>query len=113
MVHSINATVPHVHQWERDTLRDTSTWHEVRPEPFGGVPHKALPDYTDPRWNSIPVHSYVPYWTSPWASIKKEEDWRGDKYKDRAKPEGRFHFGRPAILREPIDEWVNRSDYAL
>lgn len=95
-------------------LEEASPWVPVRPEPLGGVEHKLLPDFEDPRWKSMtPSHSYVPYWTSPYSDITKEEDWRGQEYKQRARPEDRAHFMRPAILRHPVDEWVNRSDYAL
>lgn len=116
MAHSINATVPEFDQWERDVLREASTWNPVRPEPFRGVPHKALPDFKDPRWNTIPNHSYVPYWTSPYWDFRKEEDWRGqrrEEYMERAKLEGREHELRPALMRHALDDSVNQSDYAL
>lgn len=100
-------------QWEETALRNASTWAPVNPEPFGNVPHKILPNFEDPRWTSAPRRSYVPYWTSPSWDVRKEEDWQGEEYKERIKPEDRIHYGRPAIARHPIDEWASRSDYAL
>lgn len=103
-------------QWEKEVLRDAATWHPIRSEPFGGIPHKALPDFKDPRWTSVPAHSYVPYWTSPYWSLQNEEDWRGGdaaEYMERRKLKDREHELRPAILRHPVDESVVQSDYAL
>lgn len=98
---------------ENLALQDASTWTPVRPEPIGNVPHKALPDFKDPRWTGPLRASYVPYWTSPFWNMRMEEDWRGEVYMQRVKPEGRIHYGRPAILKQPIDEWVTRTTYAL
>lgn len=99
--------------WEETALRDASTWESIRPEPIGHVPHKALPNFEDPRWTGPLSASYVPYWTGPLWDMNKEEDWRGEVYMARFKPKDRYHYGRPAILQHPIDEWVKRSDYAL
>lgn len=98
---------------ENLALQDASTWTPVRPEPIGNVPHKALPDFKDPRWTGPLRASYVPYWTSPSWDMRMEEDWRGEVYMQRVKPEDRIHYGRPAILKQPIDEWVTRTPYAM
>ncbi|KAJ4420411.1 hypothetical protein N0V82_004400 [Gnomoniopsis sp. IMI 355080] len=98
---------------EEVALRDASTWTPVRPEPIGNVPHKALPNFKDPRWTGALSASYVPYWTSPVWDMRMEEDWHGEVYMERLKPEDRMHYGRPAILKHPIDEWVIRTAYAL
>lgn len=102
-----------IDRWEEAALRDASAWTPVRPEPIGNVPHKALPDFGDPRWVGALRSSYVPYWTSPFADITKEEDWRGEVYMTRSKPQDLIHYGRPAILQRPIDDWILRTDYAL
>lgn len=98
---------------ENQALQDVSAWTPVRPEPIGNVPHKILPDFKDPRWTGPLRSSYVPYWTSPSWDMRMEEDWRGEVYMQRVKPEDRVHYGRPAILQQPIDQWVTRTDYAL